>query len=530
MKTLRYLSTTAFVVSLAMFASCSSDNDIETNNENNTNNGNTNSEKLVFSASIVPNEVTRATFNEDDKTLHWEANDQIAVFSPINSNKLQFDIDNAYAGKTIAYFTSTMSGLSDPESFSGNPYYFAFYPYDAVQNVSQGSSTVGYNRVTVNLKTEQKVTEGYTYDKSAMLMMARATPSEKAFEFKNVNALLKVTISNNADGKVKYIKVFANNTSKLMSGTLQAYINNSGITTANTAGQGLAPQNYVQLEIPASPNNDPIDYYISVFQDQHATGFTLLLESEFDADRGSQYIYQRRYTGNITFEKSVIYNMGTYDVSSLTFLDNVVDLGLPSATIWTTKNLEDGDNGKAKFVDNMYSYGGYYSWGETSTKATNRYNQNNYSLYNRSDVYSSQVINTEYDVAYQMNSVYRIPSYTQFTELLNAGFTQTKTLSGNGNRGIKFTNSKGRYIWFPAGGCNYANITGNSSVHDAGTMAQYWSRTVHHSNSEPNAETYAKCFDISSSSGEYAHGVLSGTGKGYDRRFAGKSIRPTLYK
>ena len=68
MKTLRYLSTTAFVVSLAMFASCSSDNDIETNNENNTNNGNTNSEKLVFSASIVPNEVTRATLNKDDKT------------------------------------------------------------------------------------------------------------------------------------------------------------------------------------------------------------------------------------------------------------------------------------------------------------------------------------------------------------------------------------------------------------------------------------------------------------------------------
>lgn len=539
MKTLRYLSTTAFVVSLAMFASCSSDNDIETNNENNTNNGNTNSEKLVFSASIVPNEVTRATLNEDDKTLHWEANDQIAVFSPINDTKLQFDIDNKYAGETIAYFTSTMSGLSDPTNFSGNPYYFAFYPYSAVSKIAQVSTSVGYNRVSVNLPSEQKVTaqdlaNGITYDKSAMLMMARATPSEKAFEFKNVNALLKVTISNNADGDVKYIKVFSNNSSKLMSGTLQAFINNDGITTTYTSGQDLAPQNYVQLEIPASPNNDPIDYYISVFQDQHATGFTLLLESEFDADRGSQYIYQRRYTGDITFNKSVIYNMGTYDVSSLTFLDNVVDLGLPSATIWTTKNLEDGDNGKAKFVDNMYSYGGYYSWGETRTKDTNKYNQSNYALYNRSDVYSSNVLLTNYDVAYQMNSVYRMPSYTQFTELLNAGFTKTNTLSGSGNRGIKFTNSKGRYIWFPAGGCNYGagglfSASASSSVHDAGTIAQYWSRSVKHPDSDQNSEIYASCFDIDRN-GEYAHGVLSGTGPGYDRRFAGKSIRPVLYK
>ena len=525
MKTLKYLSTTAFVVSLAMFASCSSDNDIETNNENNTNNGNTNSEKLVFSASIVPNEVTRATLNEVDKTLYWEANDEIAVCSDKASTFTKFTIDNKYADKTIAYFVSDMPGLQAP-----NDYYYAFYPYSSVQSVTTYSNNTTYGHFISTMKSEQEVTEGYPYDRSCVTMIARATPSEKSFAFKNVPALLKVTINNNDNGKVKYIKIFSNNDKKYMAGTFDAYLKltSEGSFDITNITNGL---NFVQLEI---PENGSGTYYIATLKNTLDKGFTLLLESEFNTETGSQYIYQRRYTSSIQFEPNCIYDMGTYDVSSLTFLDNVVDLGLPSATIWTTKNLEDGDNGKAKFVDDFYSYGGYYSWGETRTKDTNKYNQNNYPLYNKKDAYNtSNVLKTDYDVAYQMNSVYRIPSYTQFTELLNAvlnaGFTQTNTLSGNGNRGIKFTNSKGRYIWFPAGGCNYANITGSSSVHDAGTMAQYWSRTVHHSNSEPNAETYAKCFDINSS-GEYAHGVLSGTGKGYDRRFAGKSIRPVLYK
>ena len=525
MKTLRHLTNTAFVVSLALLASCSSDNDIEVNNENNNNNANVPAEKLRFSATVEPNVVSRATLNQDDNTLHWDANDKIAVYSP-KANKIEeFTVESQYAGQTVAYFSSDKpSTLTPPDNSGSFPYYYAFYPAEAVKGLATASSSSAYNRAQGYIPTEQKVTEGYTYDKSAILMMARATPAEKAFSFQNVNALVKVTITNNDNGKVKYIKLFANN-EKLMTGTATFWITTS-VGTSLTSGADT--KNYVQLEIPASSGS--VDYYLSVHQNTFDAGFTLLLESEFDETTHSQSIYQRVNKNSIQFAKSNIYNLGDYDVSRLKYLNNVVDLDLPSNTIWTTKNLEDGDNGKAKFVDDFYSYGGYYSWGETSTKATNAYNQNNYPLYNKKDAYNtSNVLKTDYDVAYQMNSVYRIPSYSQFTELLNAGFTQTNTLSGNGNRGIKFTNSKGRYIWFPAGGCNYANITGSSSVHDAGTMAQYWSRTVHHSNSEPNAETYAKCFDISSS-GEYSHGILSGTGKGYDRRFAGKSIRPVLYK
>lgn len=520
MKTLRNLTNIAFVASLAILASCSSENDIEANSENNTNKENTSSEKLVFSASFESNDVTRAKLNSGDNTLHWEAADEIAVCSDKASTFTKFTIDDKYADKTIAYFVSNMPGLQAP-----NDYYYAFYPYSSVQSVTKYSDGTTYGHFKSVMKSEQKVTDGYPYDKSCVTMVARATPSEKSFAFKNVPALLKVTINNNDDKiKVKYIKIFSNNSNKSMSGTFDAYIKLGATGTCDITSIENATS-YVQLEI---PDNGSGTYYVATLKNTLDKGFTLLLESEFDETTGSQYIYQRRYTSSIEFLPNEIYDMGEYNVSSLSFLDNVVDLDLPSGTIWTTKNLEDGDNGKAKFVDNMYSYGGYYAWGETSTKATNAYNQNNYTLYNRNDVYSSQVIKTEYDVAYQMNSVYRIPAYTQFTELLNAGFTQTNTLSGNGNRGIKFTNSKGRYIWFPAGGCNYANITGASSVHDAGTIAQYWSRTVHKP-STSTQEIYAKCFDINSS-GEYAHGILSGTGKGYDRRFAGKSIRPVLYK
>ena len=292
MKTLRHLTNTAFVVSLALLASCSSDNDIEVNNENNNNNANVPAEKLRFSATVEPNVVSRATLNQDDNTLHWDANDKIAVFSP-KANKIEeFTVESQYAGQTVAYFSSDKpSTLTPPDETGSFPYYYAFYPAEAVQSLSGGNATT-FNRVFAYIPTEQKVTAGYTYDKSAMLMMARATPAEKAFSFLNVNALVKVTITNNDEGKVKYIKLVANN-SKIMTGTGRYNIT-SEIQSNITSGADT--KNYVQLEIPASSGS--VDYYLSVHQNTFDNGFTLLLESEFDETTQSQSIYQRVKTGS----------------------------------------------------------------------------------------------------------------------------------------------------------------------------------------------------------------------------------------
>lgn len=527
MKTLRHLTNTAFVVSLALLASCSSDNDIEVNNENNNNNTNVPAEKLRFSASIEPNVVSRATLNQDDNTLHWDANDKIAVFSP-KANKIEeFTVESQYAGKNVAYFSSDKpSTLTPPDNSGAYAYYYAFYPAEAVKSLSGSSSNpTTFNRVSAYIPTEQKVTEGYTYDKSAMLMMARATPSEKAFSFQNVNALVKVTITNNDNGKVKYIKLVANN-SRIMTGTGTYYHIPNGIESSIVSGGDT--KNYVQLEIPASSGS--VDYYLSLHQNTFGYGFTLLLESEFDETTQSQSIYQRVKTGSTQLVRSTIYDFGDYDVSRLKFLNNVVDLGLTSGTIWTTRNVDS----TPKFVENWYDYGGYYTWGAIAQQSA--YGSSDYTLGN--DIYTEYqyqgpldpkkkayyILYSRYDVASQISGGnYCMPTKTQIEELID--LTKTYYMSNNkwnGYNGIKFTGYKNRYLWLPAGGY-FLNANFQQGSQNEGSMCYYWSR-----NRYDESADYAYCLDFQNN-GEVYHsfgGNLSGERR--DRRYCGKNIRPIV--
>ena len=523
MKTLRNLTNIAFVASLAILASCSSENELEVNNEKNENNGNATTEKLVFSASIEGNETTRAKLNSSDNTLHWETGDQIAVFSPKENKYEAFTIDSKYNDKTIAYFVNDMSSLKTPGADDTFPYYFAFYPYEAVTSLT-GSNNTTFNRVKFAIKTEQTVTDGYTYDRSSVLMMARATPSEKAFEFKNVNALLKVTIENNADGKVKYIKILSNNYSKTLTGNFYANITGNGVNTNEVSNN----KNYVQLEIPASPDNNPVDYYLSVFQNTCDQGFTLLLESEFGKyEEGSQSIYQRVYTGNIQFAKSNIYDMGSYNVKTLPFMEHAVDLNLSSGTIWTTRNVDT----TPQFVANWYDEGGYYSWGETAMKDS--YSSGNYTT--RSDIYTQysykegntsktyNVLNKQYDVASQIegSGVYCMPTYTQITEL--HGLSKTYYMSStkwNNQNGVKFTGYKDRYLWLPAGG--YAiNSFLQQGATSKGSKCYYWSRILYNDNTDC-------AYSLDYENGRLDPHDWAGGGDWRDRRYCGKNVRPIV--
>lgn len=530
MKTLRHLTNTAFVVSLALLASCSSDNDIEVNNENNNNNANVPAEKLRFSATVEPNVVSRATL-KDDNTLHWDANDKIAVFSPQENKIEELTVENQYAGQTVAYFSSNKpSTLTPPDETGSFSYYYAFYPAEAVQSLSGANSTT-FNRVFAYIPTEQKVTEGYTYDKSAMLMMARATPAEKAFAFQNVNALVKVTIKKNDKGKVKYIKLIANN-SKIMTGTGRYNITT---TIQSSITSGSDTKNYVQLEIPASSGS--VDYYLSVHQNTFDNGFTLLLESEFDETTQSQSIYQRVKTGSTQLARSTIYDFGEYDVSKLKFLNNVVDLGLTSGTIWSTRNVT-GDGSSATLVDGYYDFGDYYAWGETAQKAN--YTEATYSLYTYKNATWTQsagyypnkydandgYLEKDDDVAWKISgNKYRMPTKAQVEELaaLTKTYYQTGNNNFNGYKGVKFTGANGRYLWLPAAGYNINSGTQNG-VQGIGTTSHYWSRTIYNDDHKS-----AVTLDYYNGAVDY-HNLAGGTAAdGRDRRITGKSIRPVVY-
>lgn len=533
MKTLRYFANTAFVVSLALFASCSSDSDIE---EKADNNENTPTGEYVFSATIEDNEVTRAALNTTDNRMHWETGDKITVFAPIGSSGTagtvtgtEFTLNPASANSTIGYFTSNTL----PTLGSGANYYFAFYPHSANCTFENKDYYV-----VAEVPTEQEVTDGYTFDKNAMMMMAYAPKDTKQFKFKNVCALIKVTISGNKNGTVKYIKLMSNNEARYLSGKFKVknlfYNDQLSITAPDQTDR--IDVSYVQLEIPASKDDDPVDYYVVARPSAVLNaGFTLLLEGEFK--NGSQKIYQRVNTSSRTLEYSKIYDLGEYNVKELPFMDDVVDLDLPTGTIWCTKNIQGGGSTSTTFVSSMYDNGDYYAWGETSQRSNN-YSSSNYTLGN--DIYQSYtyktgtttsgknlaILKNQYDAAHQIEGgAYCMPTYTQIDELYTKGtvtyyFGNTK-YNSNYN-GVMVTAANGRYLWLPAGG-NLTNSGFQQGAQDAGSKCNYWSRSLYMDDSN-----YAYTLDFYNGSID-SHDFGGGSAAAWrDRRWCGKNIRPIV--
>ena len=169
-----------------------------------------------------------------------------------------------------------------------------------------------------------------------------------------------------------------------------------------------------------------------------------------------------------------------------------VDLGLPSGTLWATCNIG---------ADKPEDYGGYFAWGETSTKS--EYGWGTYkwmtegqagweyiNKYTRADGqttgcwYSGDTfigdnkteLDLDDDAAFAIwGSQWRMPNIDQFLELINTDYTTTEWTTQNGVMGRKITSrSNGNTLFLPASGV----IWDNKGVSNAGSLGYYWSRSL----------------------------------------------------
>ena len=171
----------------------------------------------------------------------------------------------------------------------------------------------------------------------------------------------------------------------------------------------------------------------------------------------------------------VKYKGGTKEYLDL--MNKVVDLGLPSGTLWS-KFLLGATNGDTK----ESWYGNYYAWGETETKLD--YNWTTYKYANDDyDNLTKYCNNAEYsndgftdnltqlvpedDVAMQTNSAWKIPTKEDFDELI-AGTTNRWVTNYNNIEGLNgrvFTSKvNGNTLFIPAAG-----FRGGSDISNVGS-------------------------------------------------------------
>ncbi len=195
-----------------------------------------------------------------------------------------------------------------------------------------------------------------------------------------------------------------------------------------------------------------------------------------------------------------------------------VDLGLPSGTLWATRNV-----GAASPAD----YGDYFAWGETSPKTD--YDWDTYKWCNGSSktqtkyntrssygtVDNKTVLEAADDAATaNWGSAWRMPTTEEQIELLSSSYCTWTWTTRTNSAGITIngyevkSKSNGNSIFLPAAG--YRGVT---SLIYAGSYGYYWSSSLY------SGIPY-RAYGLDFNSGDHYWSYYS------DYRYYGLSVRP----
>ena len=193
-----------------------------------------------------------------------------------------------------------------------------------------------------------------------------------------------------------------------------------------------------------------------------------------------------------------------YTKEYLDLMDEVVDLGLPSGTLWCKYNLDVDPNKLSKAAD---WHGAYYAWGEIQPNKS-EFTWNNYKFGNEYNLtkYCNRLgyglkgftdnltqILPEDDAAYRNKKFYNykfhIPTKEQFEELLNytknyriKNYDPNKTIHNPENdggipklNGRIFEGKNGNQLFIPAAGYYHTSFY----VHNSGSNCYLWSSSLY---------------------------------------------------
>lgn len=547
MKNYNICIKTALAVFAVALSACSSDDDIADNNSNSQEKPVTN-KTMTFRATMDDgngsnSKATRTNFNGNNTI--WATDDNIYIQNkasvPDETDRpayAEFGITDGVGTKDADFsggpIRANMDGTSDQ--------FYAYYP----------SSSFDTNREVMagNIPTVQTATDG-TYPQTLHYMTAYSTNS--TFNFKNVCALLKITLTNNTT--ISRIKVVANPTLSAMDAEAFTYTSIAGGFTATIGSDGTASvtptketeteteETYVELR--AADDNGTIKgrtslgngtFYMVVLPATISKGLTLILE---DKDGN---VYQRINSSVTSFVRNKMYNLGSYDCTSATSLQNskltalgndVVDLDLPSGTIWCKKNTKTRSETSYLgpipittyyvdgFVANESDYGDYYSWGKTHVTSALGV------TYSLPDLDSKNTtLKGDADGVYAYDHQYCLPVYAQMYEFYKH-LTDRTIVTENSNKCAKFTSSTGRSILIPYAGYYYS-----TRLVSKNEQARYWSRTyTGYTGVWPTRVHYAYDLDLKITNNVPevdTHDIIFGARSWYDKGEAGRSFRPVV--
>lgn len=192
---------------------------------------------------------------------------------------------------------------------------------------------------------------------------------------------------------------------------------------------------------------------------------------------------------------------------------DLVDLGLPSGTLWAKCNLG---------ASSPEDYGCYYAWGEStgscegktsfSNSTYEHYNGSTYTKYTNGGV--TELEPGDDAAKSSWKGEWRMPTYSEISELINTKYTTTEWTTENGVYGQRITSIvkgfEGNSIFLPAAG-RY-----RPTLKNQGERGDYWASQLY--TDDDGYSDYACFMTVNSSR----------VSKGNNTRYYGCSIRPVV--
>ena len=233
---------------------------------------------------------------------------------------------------------------------------------------------------------------------------------------------------------------------------------------------------------------------------------------------GLQSALAQKFTVYMANKQVVKFSVTEVDSIVFSELDDWVDLGLPSGTLWATCNLG---------ASSPEEYGDYFAWGETEPKSYYDFrnykhcdgHQNTLTKYCPQEQYGNnrftdsltELLPEDDAATMNLGIEWQMPSSEQYEELINNNYTTITWTTLNNVYGCKITSkSNGNSIFMPAGG-RYEG----ESLDGVGVHGDYWSRSLY---TLVSYKVYMYLFDKGKASASFVS------------RASGRNIRPIRVK
>ena len=397
------------------------------------------------------------SITESGADFIWSENDTVGIF-PNTGSQAEFAMSQG-AGTHTATFTGGGWAL---KSFAT---YAAYYPYN-FYNRDLKNIPVSYEGQTQNGNASTAHIGAYDFMAASV-----STPENGAvsFDMQHLGCLVQLTVDLDEAATINEvsIKYAEENSGEFIT---KGYIDLSSETPAIQASLQEDKSNTLSIALEDfSVSAEEIATVYFMMAPVNLEGKTIDVTVTKDNDDTKTY---KTAGKNFIAGKAYAIALTNKDVL-LTY--NLVDLGLPSGTLWADRNVG---------ADAPEAYGDYFAWGDVSTIASPGWTDYKWcegsgvtmTKYCTDDrfgtVDNKTVLELEDDAAYiNMGMNWRMPTEKEYSELISectwAWITQ------NGTAGYKVTGPNGNSIFFPAAG-----FWGVSNATSAGTYGYYYSSSL----------------------------------------------------